>query len=311
LLQRPLSDSPTPDVELANNPLPFTVGLLLKKHRASPGSGLSPSELLRDLGSLWPGDARDLPSSISYLRAFPALFTVELERRPAAGLHPKLIRLSPAALELASSPPRAGVASRTDGQILPSLGDAALALGASRLPDEARALLAATPLHWLPSTTSAPCPATWGPLLIELLTREGQGPSRRMQLHTLLPCIQTLALRKALPLPPNTAHWFALTPHAPFARIKPVWEEEMDRSASSSSVHSAAVGAAQQMTYAAAAQAAAAARAQLTAVELVPEGSTALDEDISALARLAEQVRLRAATSALKTTPFQTRKRKT
>ena len=266
LLGRPRRDTSTTWVDEVSNPLPLTVALLYARHRASGGGGLTPAELLRDLGALWQGDARDLPPSISYLRAFPALFVTEYGVRPNSrpvGLHPQCIRLSPKALALAG----AGVS---------AAGSAASSPAPPQPPSPAaaRALLAATPLHWLPALTSTPCPLTWGPAIEGLLEEQGQGPSRRLPLHALLASIQALALERGLPLPPSSAHWFVLSPHPSYARLRPLWGEQVQPPADLTAPR---------------------ANSGVAAVELVAQGSTALQEDLEALAVLAQQCRARRA----------------
>ena len=267
LIGRPRRDSASTWVDDVSNPLPLTVALLLARHRASPGAGVTPLDLLRDLGALWPGDGRDKPGTIAFLRSFPALFTTTYEHRPGSrGLHPHLIRLSPAALALATaaagSPPPPACRYSSSPALSP----------------EARALLQATPLHWLPVLTPSPCADTWGPLLEGLLAAEGHPPTGRMALPALLPRIQALALAQGLAMPPNSAHWFALSPHPRYARIRPLWDEQLGLQAE------------QQQQ-----QAAGRLRANrgLVAVELAPLGCTALQEDLQALAELAEQARAR------------------
>ena len=206
------------------DPLPLTVALLYRawlqhqRRPVSPHAGaLSTPALMAELYALWGGDPRARPASASFLRGYPALFSVAEASRAAASssptpapVTPPLAALVPRALALACSCPPGG--QRTEDLLKQGCW-----------PPRAVALLRATPLAWLPTITNAPNPSVWGPILASLLEARGAGDARRLPVAELLAAAQEVAVERCLPLPPWSLQWFLLSPAPEFARLRPVW----------------------------------------------------------------------------------------
>ena len=64
------------------DPLPLAVAILAT-HAAETATPLNPARLMQLLRDMWCGDARDVPSSIAFLRAYPTVFALDVaHRRP-------------------------------------------------------------------------------------------------------------------------------------------------------------------------------------------------------------------------------------
>jgi hypothetical protein len=88
-------------------------------------------------------------------------------------------------------------------------------------------------------------------------------------LEALLFAIGKEALQRGLPLPPNQCAWFALSPHPAFARLRVLWEEQLNGGRKAGKNRGP------------------------VALELMPEGQTSLQESLSMLAALANDARER------------------
>jgi hypothetical protein len=106
-------------------------------------------------------------------------------------------------------------------------------------------------------------------LIHGILEREGTGPHHRVHLEALLFAIGKEALQQGLPLPPNQCAWFALSPHPAFARLRVLWEEQLNGGKRVGKNRGP------------------------VALELMPEGQTSLQESLSMLAALANDARER------------------
>ena len=284
---RSRSDVSVDWVDETSNPLPLTVALLYRAHCLAAlgqqsscvprgSSGLSPAALLQKLCALWGGDPRDLPRSTNFTRSFPYLFHLEyglqggpsLEKLKALRPHTKsprallAINLTSEALALVSEPVKKSSEAAVKERLRKkSIRDQGV------WSSEALSLLSSTSLYWLPRLTSCPCADTWGPIIREILEREGVGGAKRMLMEPLLLSIGREAIKRSLPLPPNNVAWFALSPHPSFSRLRVLWEEQ---------TRGGVLGKSNRGP---------------VAIELLPEGMTFLHECIDTLRDMASKIR--------------------
>jgi hypothetical protein len=220
-------DESTEAVE-ASDPLPLAVAILARSAAKAPPShaGVDPARFMQLLRDLWGGDARAAPSSVSFLRAFPSIFALDIEHRSYGTRGPPAsasalnetrffaidtVRLTSAAADRAALA-AASASSRKTPRIPPGAW-----------PPAAVALLSGFDAALLPRTTQRPSAKVWAPLLERILRERGN----RVAVHDVLSAVQAEAFANNLPFPPHAAAWFALSAEPLYARIRPVWSEEI------------------------------------------------------------------------------------
>ena len=217
----------------SSDPLPLAVAIL---SRASCES-INPARFMQNLRDMWGGDARDAPSSIAFLRAYPTVFALDVEHRsytsrgntaPSSVTNNNYfavdaVRLTMAATARAQASAEAALFRSKSLSLPPRLPPGAW-------PPAAAALLSHFDASLLPRTTSRPPPKIWAPLLERILRERGDGSTFRVSVHDLLAAVHAEAFAANLPFPPHAVAWFALSSEPLYARIRAVWSEEIELS---------------------------------------------------------------------------------
>lgn len=69
--------------------------------------------------------------------------------------------------------------------------------------------------------------AAWAAVIVSILVAHGEGATRRLDLHALRGHLRDAAVARGWPPPPHEIEWFAFSPLPEFARVRPVWMEQV------------------------------------------------------------------------------------